>query len=204
MDVAMTGSQLPEPHPGEGIAGLEVRRLSSALRDDFFRVHDEAEGCGWCCCVAWWVPSWDGWGDRTAGQNRALRNELLDRGEQDGYLLYDGARPVGWCQAGPRDRWPKLAKAYHLDPDPEAWAIPCFLILPGHRRRGLARRLLEGALADLRIRGARRIEAFPRRGRDLPDDDAWNGPEALFATAGFRRVRDVGDRSLYVLEWKGT
>jgi GNAT superfamily N-acetyltransferase len=178
---------------------FEVRRLSATLRHDFYRVHDATHGCGWCACVAWWVPTWDGWNERTAEENRAFRDALIARGEEDGYLLYEDGRPVGWCQAGPRDRWPKLRAAMESGPDPDVWVIPCFLMLPAERRRGLARRLLDGVLEDLRARGGRRVEAFPRSGSDLPAEDAWTGPESLFLGAGFQRVREAGGRTVYSL-----
>ena len=105
----------------------EVRRLTAELVDDFFRLHSEENGCGWCCCVAWWVPTWEGWGDRSANENRALREKLFKQGEYDGYLLYVDDEPVGWCQVGPRDRLEKLVGQFSLAPDPSAWAITCFL-----------------------------------------------------------------------------
>ena len=42
------------------------------LEDDFFRLHCPANDAGWCNCVAWLVDGWEGWGERTAEQNRQL------------------------------------------------------------------------------------------------------------------------------------
>jgi ribosomal protein S18 acetylase RimI-like enzyme len=178
----------------------EVRRFEATLRDDFYRLHAEASQAGWCFCVAWWVPTWDGRGDRSAGENRQLRDELCDRGEYDGYLLYVDAAPAGWCQAGPRDRLAKLARQFDLAPDPAAWAITCFQIAPAYRRQGLASFLLGEALRDLRARRVRRVEAFPKRGANLDVDDLWNGPEAMFRAAGFAVVRDDPRRPVLAIE----
>ena len=90
---------------------IEVLPFDASRREDFFAVHSEINDCGWCSCVAWWVPTWDGWGNRTASENRELRESLCERGEYDGYLLYLDGAPVGWCQVGPRDRLEKLAAA---------------------------------------------------------------------------------------------
>ncbi len=84
------------------MAAIEVHPFEESRRPDFFRLHSEANGCGWCCCVAWWTPTWEGWGERTAEENLRLREALFDRGEHDGYILYLDHEPVGWCQAGPR------------------------------------------------------------------------------------------------------
>jgi GNAT superfamily N-acetyltransferase len=169
---------------------LEVARFEPARRADFFTLHDDANEAGWCRCVAWWVPSWDGWGERSAGENLALREVLLARGEYDGYLAYADGVPAGWCQVGPRDRLGKLARQFELAPDAGTWAISCFLVRPASRGRGVAGTLLAAVLDDLPRRGARRVEAFPKRGERLGAEDLWNGPEALLRGAGFTVVRD--------------
>lgn len=140
--------------------------------------------------MAWWVPTWEGWGERTAAENVALREALCDGGEYDGYLAYDGDEPVGWCQVGPRDRLEKLVRQLGLDPDPETWAFTCFLVAPSHRHRGVARALLQHALDDLRASGVARVEAYPRGGEALEPEDAWTGPAALYLREGFARIGD--------------
>jgi ribosomal protein S18 acetylase RimI-like enzyme len=179
----------------------EVRRFEAALRNDFYRLHSDANDAGLCFCVAWWVPTWDGWGERSAAENRQLRESLCARGEYDGYLLYVDDAPAGWCQAGLRDRLAKLAQQFALAPDPATWAITCFQIAPAYRRQGLAAFLLGEVLSDLRMRGVRRVEAFPKRGADLDADDLWNGPETMFRAAGFSVVRDDLRRPVLAIEW---
>ncbi len=184
----------------EGPENLRVVRFEPAWREDFFRLHQSHPGGGWCYCIAWWVPTWDGWGERSAEQNLALREALLQAGEYDGYLAYDGSDPVGWCQAGRRDRLEKLVRQFELIPDANTWAITCFFILPAYRRQGLAERLLQAVLIDLRQRGVQRVEAFPRRGESLDVDDLWNGPEAMFLAAGFSVWREHPVRPVLALE----
>ncbi len=179
---------------------IAIHRFDPARRADFFRLHSAAHEAGWCFCAAWWVETWEGFGERRAEQNRAVREALLDRGEYDGYLLYVDGDPAGWCQAGPRDRLIKLARQFDLAPDPAVWAITCFLIAPARRGRGLAAALLDGVLADLRGRGVRRVEAFPKRGEGLAADDLWTGPESLFRRAGFAVARDDPARPVLALD----
>ena len=168
-------------------SGLELQRLELDRVPDFFRLHsDPSLDGGWCYCVAWWVPTWEGWGQRSAVENRALREDLFAAGQLDGYLCYDAGAPIAWCQCGPRDRLPKLCVGYGLEPAPDVWAFTCFLVLPAWRRRGVARHLLDFALRDLSAQGVRRFQGFPRRGAGLEDGEAWTGPESLFRAAGFR------------------
>jgi GNAT superfamily N-acetyltransferase len=133
-------------------------------------------------------------------ENRALRKALCARGEYDGYLLYLDGAPAGWCQVGPRDRLEKLVQQLALSPDPDVVAITCFFIHPSHRRQGHASRLLREVLRDLRDRGVRRVEAYPKRGNGLDADDLWTGPEPLFLDAGFRVVRDDPQRPILSLD----
>ncbi|MGE0707439.1 MAG: GNAT family N-acetyltransferase [Planctomycetota bacterium] len=148
--------------------------------------------------MAWWVETWDEFKGRTAAENLAHRERLCAQGEHDGYLLYVGDQPVAWCQVGPRDRLLKLRRQHGLDEDPAAWAISCLLVVPARRRQGLARALLREVLAALRLRGARVVEAFPRRAPEEGDEqdplELWTGPEELYREAGFEVWRDDPER----------
>jgi len=169
------------------VSRARVERFRPELLGDFERLHSDANGAGWCRCVAWWVPSWDGWGERTAAENAALREELCNAGEYDGLLAFAGDEPVGWCQLGRRDRLEKLVLQLELDPSPETWAVTCFLVAPHARGRGVARALLDAAIETARAEGASRLEGYPRQGK-TGSEDAWTGPEPLFREAGFRPI----------------
>lgn len=169
---------------------LAVHRLSAELRGDFYRLHSIANGCDWCCCAAWWVPTWEGFSDNTAEENRRVRDELLDADEYDGYLGYLDEAPVAWLQVGQRDRLSKLVHQYALEPDPEVWAITCLLVVPAYRHQRMAEQLLAHVVDDLRNEGVKCLEAFPRRGEGRDDGEVWTGPERLYTSAGFIVVRD--------------
>ena len=175
---------------------LEVRRLTPATVTDFWSVHRDDEGCGWCFCVAWWVPTWKAFPDRTEAENRALREGLFARGEHDGYVLTVDGEPAGWCQCGPRDRLPQLREMYGLVADPGVWAATCFVLRPAFRGRGLAHALLAGVVEDVRARGATRIQGFPRRGRH-DAGEVWTGPEGVFVRAGFSAVAETPRGPVY-------
>jgi GNAT superfamily N-acetyltransferase len=175
-----------------------VETFGAVRQDDFRRLHSDANGAGWCRCVAWWVPTWDGWGERMAQENAALRDELCDTGEYDGLLAYDRRDPVGWCQLGPRDRLEKLVHQFELEPDPTTWAVSCFLVAPSHRGRGVAAALLDAAIERARAEGAVRLEGYPRTAAD-DAGELWTGPERLFVRAGFRHVHDTPPRRVYRL-----
>lgn len=176
---------------------LSVVPIDASRRDDFYRIHCEANKAGWCYCVAWWTPTWDNWGSRTAEENRSLREKLFDQGEWDGYLMYVDDEPVGWCRCGPRDRLTKLCQQYDLTLNPEVWVVTCFVIVPAYRGQGLLHQFFAEVLKDLKRRRIRYVQGFPRRGEDLMTDDLWTGPEMLFQKAGFKVERDDSNFPIY-------
>jgi len=178
----------------------EVYRLDESRKGDFYKLHSALNGAAWCFCVAWWVPTWEGWPERQAMQNRQLRERLFKDGEYDGYLLYVNDKPVGWCQVGSRDRLEKLVKQFDLSPSPQTWAITCFLIAPAYRRRGLACYMLSEILKDLKKRNVKRVEAFPKTGSDCQTEDLWTGPAKIFLEAGFKTIDDDPEKIVMALE----
>lgn len=184
------------------MTAVRIERFAPERREDFDAVHCDENAAGWCRCVAWWVGTWDGWSERTAAENAALRHELCGRGEYDGLLAYAGETPVGWCQVGQRDRLAKLVTQLELEPDASVWAVTCFLVTRPHRGHGVARALLDGAVALARVHGAARIEGYPRASGDDPGEH-WTGPARLFAAAGFRPIRDGTPRQVWSLDVDG-
>ena len=183
---------------------IEVHPLSRERAGDFYRLHGPENGAGWCYCAAWRVPTWEGWGERTAEQNRALRQSLFDSGEYDGYLLYADGEPAAWCQAGPRDNLTKLVAQYKLEPDPQCRAITCLFTAPRFRTTGLTTELVRQALAHLKESGVKMVQAFPRCGPSLPPEDLWTGPEQLFLSLGFRRIKEHSQWPVLQIDFEQT
>lgn len=72
------------------MASCVTVRFAPERRREFDLLHSAANDAGWCRCVAWWHPTWEGFGESTADENRSVREELCARGEYDGHLLLDG------------------------------------------------------------------------------------------------------------------
>jgi GNAT superfamily N-acetyltransferase len=168
---------------------VTIKRLTHESEAEFARIHCDATGNGWCHCVAWWVPTWDGWGERTSGDNEALRQKLFEDGVHDGYLIYADDVLAGWCQVWKRDAFAKLAAQFDLPSDDSAWMIGCILVLPTTRQQGVARIALGLIVSDLRLRGARTVDAYPKRSA-CDDGELWNGAESTYLRLGFAVARD--------------
>lgn len=168
---------------------IAIKRLSSENRQDFFSVHSDQVCGGWCFCAAWWLPTWEGFGDRTSADNRTLREELFDKQIYDGYIVYFEDEPQGWCQVGLRDQYSKLLEKYSLEPDTEVWAVTCMAIPQRFQGLGLTHEILALIIGDLKSRGVKRLQAYPKADPNLPKMDNWTGPLSLYLKAGFKVVK---------------
>jgi GNAT superfamily N-acetyltransferase len=81
--------------------------------------------------------------------------------------------------------------------DLPVWSIVCFVVRPGHRRRGIAHALLEGAVAYAASRGAVMVERYPADtgGERISTAFAYVGTTGMFTRAGFERVVETAART---------
>jgi GNAT superfamily N-acetyltransferase len=101
----------------------------------------------------------------------------------------DDGRVIGWMKLAPRASMTKLTSRgiYRgAAPAPDTYVVGCFLVHPEARRRGVARALTVAAEAHVRALGGTAIEAFPHRANaPLHDEEAWQGPAAMFLGLGY-------------------
>ncbi len=143
--------------------------------------------------------------ENAAEQEKALRDGSPTAG---GLVALEGERAIGWLKLAPRSAVPKLARlpVYRplaLSPVDDVLSIACLLVDPAHRRKGVARALVEAAKTIAERTGASSLEAYPHnRGELLRDEELWMGPYSLLVEAGFRSVGSPGENETYpVLEW---
>ncbi|MGH2587975.1 MAG: GNAT family N-acetyltransferase [Dehalococcoidia bacterium] len=187
----------PKPRV-ERLGSVEVRALTPERRDDFLSFFDYEAFAGnpaWadCYCMFFYFPPKDlAWGQRAAAENRSASAERIDCGEMGGYLAYVDGQPAGWCNAGPRQMYARIAQAEdrRVDDEEQIGSIVCFVIAPQYRRHGLARRLLDAAVEGFRREGLSIAEAYPARGAES-DADNYYGPASLYAAAGFAPFREI-------------
>ncbi len=172
------------------------------------------EAAGSSCYCRYWHFAGDknAWLERCAlapGENRAELEAALaasDPGadrvrgrsspEARGLVALDRDEVVGWLKVAPA---PVVAKLYDqrlyrglpcfAGDRTGVFTIGCVLVHPAHRRRGVARALVAGAVRIAPSWGARALEAFPRRPREaVADEELWTGPASVYAAAGFVEV----------------
>ena len=143
-------------------------------------------------------------GDRLVQRKEALRQQL-ERPVAPGMLAYLDGQVVGWCGFGPRAEMERLVRSRTIPAldDRPVWAIVCFLVRVGYRRRGVARALLQGVIAYAREKGAPALEAYPvdPGGKRIDVAFAYVGTVAMFEKAGFGRVVETLARSAGLPRW---
>jgi GNAT superfamily N-acetyltransferase len=172
-----------------------TRDLASGWSDLF-----EASHSG-CFCRYWhFGGTKNEWLTRLASapetnQEEARAQLLASDPQALGVVALEGELVVGWMKLAPPDAIPKLHRlpvyrSLALGADPGVYSIGCFLVRPTHRRQGVARALLEGAMSIATDLGAVALEAYPHQRADVVrDEEAWMGPASLFEQCGFRPFR---------------
>ena len=130
-------------------------------------------------------------GTSRARANRAELKALVDAGRSPGLIAYRGKIPVGWVSLASRKEFAKLKRSPVMKPvdDKPVWSIICFVVPSEYRGQGVARALLQGAIAYASEHGATVIEAYPVEKADRSKDDTlWFGAKSMYDHAGFKEV----------------
>lgn len=115
-----------------------------------------------------------------------------------GLVGYLDGEPAGWCAVEPRTAYPRLASARipwsgrdEDMSDDRVWAVTCFVVRKGFRRRGISYEFARASVAFARHRGARALEAYPivtEPGKEYIWGELFVGAHSVFAEAGFTEV----------------
>jgi ribosomal protein S18 acetylase RimI-like enzyme len=174
---------------------LVVRPLTRSRWSDLEAIFN-AKGCSvargcWCMFYRRSGQIETAPGLTRAQSNRAELLALVEAGETPGLIGYRGKTPVGWVSLGPRQDYPKLRRSVVMKPvdDRPVWSIICFVVPAQYRGEGVARALLDGAIAYAKKKGVELLEAYPvdKRGR-ANDDSMWFGAKSMYDAAGFDEV----------------
>jgi GNAT superfamily N-acetyltransferase len=115
-----------------------------------------------------------------------------------GVLAYVDGEVAGWCSVAPKSTYRALVNSRtipHVDDD-GVWAVVCFVVRPGFRRRGLMHDLLDGAVAHAQTSGAPALEGYPvdTDGGRVDQSSGYVGTVNLFEAHGFRRLAPTTGR----------
>jgi ribosomal protein S18 acetylase RimI-like enzyme len=170
---------------------ISVRPLTMDRWNDLAALFSQGGDPKWCWCQFYRHRGLD-WSNSTASGNRQRLETLTRDGPPPGLVAYEHDKAVGWVSLAPRPAYDRLAYAKLLAPVDEkpVWSIVCFVVSRTARGRGVARALLDGAIAYAKNQGATILEAYPSdvKGRKVPAANLYHGSLSMFEDAGFEVV----------------
>jgi GNAT superfamily N-acetyltransferase len=189
---------------------IRIESAASVPWDDVSRVFGTRGDASRCWCQYFKLPNRElatATPEACAGM---LREQVQASAPGPGVVAYLDGEPVGWGAVEPKPAYSRLRRAKVVtqgsrqEPDDASvWAVTCFVVRVGYRRRGFAAALLQGAVEQARSQGARVIEGYPvdvTRRPGAPSAELYHGTLTLFAGAGFEVVsRPTDDRAVMEL-----
>ena len=167
------------------LSGIEIRKLDASTKEDFLRYFDKdalGDNPYWngCYCQFYLREDADGEWIQRDPANRANAARRIEAGTMKGLLAFDEGKVVGWCHVN----FKKDIAAYREGAGPAEAVILCFVIAPWMRRKGLASRLLDEAIAFMAESGAASIEAYPIKAPRAPEL-SYHGYLGMYLDRGF-------------------
>jgi GNAT superfamily N-acetyltransferase len=179
----------------ETASELEILPLTPDRLPDLAGLFGQGGDPKWCWCSFYRVRGVD-FRTATAKGNRAVLERATATtaaaGRAPGLIAYRNGEAIGWVSLGPRDDYERLQHSKVLAPidDRPVWSIVCFVVARRARGQGVARVLLDAAIAYARDHGANLLEAYPAdsEGGRIPAANAFKGTVPMFEHAGFEVV----------------
>jgi len=177
-----------------------IRLLNASTWDAFAELVEGNNGIyGGCWCIAYHPEC----GQRELNY-REVKEDRVKTGRAHAALVVDETGKVqGWCQYGSPEELSNIKHKREYDkeaPPLPQWRITCIFVDKKHRRQGVARAALEGALDQITHAGGGLVEAIPETviGREAQGRFLFSATVELFEEYGFSRVRQVGKHAWIV------
>jgi len=176
------------------VAGVEyeIKPLDESTWDAFAGLVEANNGIfGGCWCMGFHSDSVRG----PAAENRKRKLVRVRAGTAHAALVFEGDACLGWAQFGSPDEVPRIKnraayeKTVTSAPD---WRIACCFVGKGHRRKGVAKAALAGALDLIGELGGGSVEGYPEDAAGVPAGFLFNGALSTYEQLGFVRDRQIG------------
>ena len=169
---------------------FDTQPLTPDRFDDFADVVNPNRRATHCWCLSHRLSP--GEIEALGGDSREQAMRAVSAEFPPGVVTYRDGVAVGWCSVSPRARIPSLVRSRVIRPvdDVEPWCIICVVVRGGHRRQGITRPLLEGAVDWAASQGAVAVEAYPvdAGGERIDTTMAFVGSRAMFEAVGFEVI----------------
>ncbi|MDN5725959.1 MAG: GNAT family N-acetyltransferase [Propionibacteriales bacterium] len=164
--------------------------------DALMRRHNGVFGGCWCI---YFTPDCAERGQSFEG-NRALKKRLVETGQNHAALVMIDDEAVAWAEYGTPDELPNIhhGKQYRAEADllPD-YRVTCIFVDKRHRKQGLAKAALAGALDQIAAKGGGVVEGYPHEigEKRMSNSFVYNGTRTMYEDAGFTFIRAKGLRN---------
>ena len=174
-----------------------IKKLTPEMSDDFLYYFDndafsDHEEWSACYCLQSHLSKEEDAECILKEERRRKAEELVRQGVMTGYLVYDGGRVVGWCNAGDKSGYGPVCEDEDFFTDRvekgKIKVLYCMDIAPGYRGRGIAKAVMERVLADAKEEGYSYVEGYPFS--DTKRGYQYRGPVRLYEKYGFKLYRE--------------
>ena len=157
-----------------------------------------------CWCMFWRLKRAN-FNKMQGEERKAALHSLVETEQAPGILTYLAGEAVGWCSLGPREDFAALENSRTLKrvDNLPVWSIVCLFVKKSHRRQGVARALLAGAVEYAALRGAKIVESYPLdmqtpqlQGRKLTGCGGYMGIDSIFRSLGFTEAARASQTQL--------
>ncbi len=173
---------------------LTVRPLTPSRWADVEDLFGPDKGANSGCWCMWPRLTSSDFRDMEKEKRKAAFKSCVANGPVPGLLLYEKGLAIGWVSVTPRSdviRFEK-AKASELEPDLDPrkhYAIACFYVRTGHRKRGLMSDLAKAAIDYARKKKAVALDVCPiETDKPLMWGEGFVGIVSVFRKLGFKEV----------------
>ena len=185
------------------MADPTIKALDPSTWDDFEALVERTgglfSGC-WCVHFHHGVP--DGRGEDET--NRDFKKRMVEAGIAHAALVYDGPDAVAWAEFGRPDELPNIHHRKQYDAEtvnPPDYRITCINVARTHRKKGLGRLALRGAVGLIAQAGGGVVEGYPHDmatrdpAKKMSDSFLYNLTRKSYEEAGFTYVRPKGQQN---------
>ncbi|MGE3874921.1 MAG: GNAT family N-acetyltransferase [Parvibaculaceae bacterium] len=178
----------------ETISRFTVRPLTLSRWPDVEDLFGPEKGANSGCWCMW--PRLTGADFKAMGKDKRKKafKSCVATGPVPGLLLYEKDQAIGWVAVSPRSRVVRFGKArtsaLETGKDPRThYAITCFYVRTGYRKRGLMADLARAAIDYARKKNAEAIDVCPiETDKPLMWGEGFVGIVSVFRKLGFKEV----------------